>query len=63
MSYWYVRNGSVAKYRGQQPDWKEAVLVIAASREEALVKARQFREGLRERVETMRKGKTVTAII
>jgi hypothetical protein len=53
----------VAKYDGQQPDWKSSVLVIAASPEEALLKVMRFHQGLLERVETVQKGKTIAAII
>jgi hypothetical protein len=63
LAYWYVCNGNVAKYDGQQPDWKSSVLVIAASPEEALLKVMRFHQGLLERVETVQKGKTIAAIV
>lgn len=63
LAYWYVCNGNVAEYDGQQPDWKDSALVIAVSPEEALIKVMQFHQGLLGRVETVCKGKTVAVII
>ncbi|BBB93540.1 hypothetical protein [Methylomusa anaerophila] len=59
---WYVCDGEVETYSGQEADWKCSAVVIAPSPEEALIKVMQYHQQIINHVEVFHNGKTVVAI-
>jgi len=47
---WYVRDGQVEEYSGQEVDWRDSAVVFAPSPEAALINVMKYRQGLAERV-------------
>lgn len=61
-SFWYVCDGEVAVFSGQDVNWNNSVIVFATSPEWALIKVMKYHLGMLERVEVMHGGKTIEVI-
>lgn len=59
---WYVFDGKVEEYTGQEANWRESAVVFARSPEEALVKMLKFYRGLTERVGISWHGRDIEVI-
>jgi len=59
---WYVCDGRVEEYYGQEADWVESVIVFARSPEDALLKVMKYHLRMMERVEIVWGGKGIEVI-
>ena len=60
--FWYVCDGDVEEYQGQETNWINAVVVFAKSPENALIKVMQYHQGMLERIQLMHDGKYIEVI-
>lgn len=60
--FWYVCDGQVEEYSGQEANWQNSVIVFARSPEAALVKVMKFHQGIMERIGVMYCGKSIEVI-
>jgi hypothetical protein len=59
---WYVCDGNVEEYNGQEADWNKSVLVFARSPEDALLKVMKYHLRLLERIGIIWCGKEIEVI-
>ena len=63
MTYiWYVCDGEVEEYSGQEADWRSSVIVFAMSPEAALIKVMKYHQGMMERTGLMFNDRTIEVI-
>ena len=60
--FWYVCDGEVEEYCGQDVNWDNAVVVFARSPEDALLKVLKYHRGRLERVGVICGGKSIEVI-
>ncbi|MDR3540761.1 MAG: hypothetical protein P4L69_07325, partial [Desulfosporosinus sp.] len=56
---WYVWDGKVEEYSGQEVNWSESAVVFARSPEDALLKVLNFYRGQTERVGISWRGRDI----
>jgi hypothetical protein len=59
---WYVCDGKVEEYGGQQADWSSSAIVFARSPEDALLKVMKYHLRMMERIEILWDGKEIEVI-
>ncbi len=59
---WYVCDGRVEEYGGQEADWDNSVIVFARSPEDALLKVMKYHLRKMERIEILWEGKGIEVI-
>jgi hypothetical protein len=59
---WFVCDGRVEEYNGQEANWNNSVIVFARSPEEALMKVMKYHLRMLERIEIMWGGKEIEVI-
>lgn len=59
---WYVCDGKVEEYAGQEANWNNSVIVFARSPEDALVKVIKYHLHMLERIGIMWGGKEIEVI-
>ncbi|HMM19727.1 MAG TPA: hypothetical protein PKA10_03235 [Selenomonadales bacterium] len=62
ISFWFVCDGKVEEYSGQEADWDNSAVVLAKSPEEALIKLILYNGGTLERGGVLYNGKVIEAI-
>lgn len=62
ISFWFVCDGIVEEYNGQDANWDTSVVVLAKSPEEALIKVMRYYGGVLERGAVVFKGRAIEAI-
>jgi len=60
--FWYVCDGEVEKYSGQEANWNNSVIVCAESPEDALVKVMKYHLGILKRIGVICGGKSIEVI-
>lgn len=60
--FWYVCDGEVEEYKGQDANWDNSVIVFAKSPEDALVKVAKYHLGMLERIGVICGGKSIEVI-
>ncbi|TWH45150.1 hypothetical protein [Sporomusa sp. KB1] len=60
--FWYVCDGEVEAYCGQQTNWNNSVIVFAKSPEDALLKVMKYHQGLLKRIDVLYGGKSIEVI-
>ena len=63
MNLWYVLDGKVTVYNGQETDGKRSLLVRAASAEAALIKYQKFQQGEWQKEILGVHGRTIVALL
>ena len=59
---WFVCNGTVKQYSGQEANWIESVIVLAISPEDALLKVMKYHLGKLPSSDVMYDGKEIRVI-
>ena len=62
LKLWYVDDGDVEEYRGQEADWERSFIVCAKSPEKAANNLANYRLGHLDSVDIIYKNKTITVI-
>lgn len=60
--FWYVHDGHVEQYSGQEANWQNSVIVFARSPEEALLRVMRYHLGMLERIAVLCYGKSIEVI-
>lgn len=60
--FWYVCDGEVEQYSGQEVNWSNSVVVFARSPQDALLKVIKYHQGILERIDVMYGGKSIEVI-
>jgi len=60
--FWYVCDGEVEEYNGQEANWNNSVLVFARSPQDALIKVMRYHQGMLERVGVLYGGRSIEVI-
>ena len=63
MNLWYVLDGKVTVYNGQETDGKRSLLVRAGSPEAALIKYQKFQQGEWKKEILGVNGQTIAALL
>lgn len=63
MNLWYVLDGKVTVYNGQETDGKRSLLVRADSAEAALIKYQKFQQGEWQKEILGVNGRTIAALL
>lgn len=59
---WYVYDGTVEPYSGQEANWSESVIVFALSPEDALLKVMKYHLGKLPSSDSVYDGKEIRVI-
>jgi len=62
MFFWYICDGEVEQYRGQEANWNNSLVVQAATPEDALIKALHYYRKNLGCKEILHDGKIILAI-
>lgn len=60
--FWYVYDGAVEEYNGQEVDEKSSAIVFARSPEDAILKFWEFHQGMTELITITFEGKIIEVI-
>ncbi|HML87918.1 MAG TPA: hypothetical protein PKA28_05655 [Methylomusa anaerophila] len=60
--FWYVCDGEVEEYSGQEVNWNDSVIVFAKSPEDALLKVMKYHLGMLKRIGIVCDGKNIEII-
>jgi hypothetical protein len=60
--FWYVCDGEVEEYNGQEANWNNSVVVFAKSPQDALLKVMKYHQGILERIGVRYGDKSIEVI-